>query len=143
MYITKIFNSSSKKIWEKCNSKWFNILALVWGKKKFPPKFPNNQLFKLLWRDYFKFVALKHGNDLFQLKGLRENYDDKGTPEIPPPKFSFLIIFSNFDQFLLAVWLKDPILIKQWAEGVTGYPFVDANMKEVKYHGNASDWNFF
>lgn len=26
-------------------------------------------IFELLWRDYFKFVAVKYGNKLFQVKG--------------------------------------------------------------------------
>ena len=45
--------------------------------KKYEKERTSNQstywvIFELLWRDYFKFVALKYGNKLFQLSGIQE-----------------------------------------------------------------------
>lgn len=66
---------------------------------------------KLLWRDYFKWIGVKHGNTIFQLYGLSKDY-----PGVKP---------SN------KLWKKDSKLFNLWVEGKTGYPFVDANMLEV------------
>ena len=27
-------------------------------------------IFELIWRDYFKYVSLKHGNNIFMLEGI-------------------------------------------------------------------------
>ncbi|XP_061876638.1 cryptochrome DASH-like [Entelurus aequoreus] len=69
-------------------------------------------IFELLWRDYFKFVALKYGNRLFQVQGLQ----DKSLP-----------------------WKQDVGLFSAWKEGRTGVPFVDANMRELAATGFMSN----
>ncbi|CAH2281943.1 cryptochrome DASH-like [Pelobates cultripes] len=69
-------------------------------------------IFELLWRDYFRFVALKYGSKLFFPKGLQ----DKPVP-----------------------WKKDPKLFDAWKEGRTGVPFVDANMRELAVTGFMSN----
>ncbi|KAG5268568.1 hypothetical protein AALO_G00214000 [Alosa alosa] len=69
-------------------------------------------IFELLWRDYFRFVALKYGNRLFHLNGLQ----DKHVP-----------------------WKTDMKLLDAWKEGRTGVPFVDANMRELALTGFMSN----
>ncbi|KAM8967610.1 cryptochrome DASH-like [Pelodytes ibericus] len=69
-------------------------------------------IFELLWRDYFRFVALKFGRRIFFLRGLQ----DKPIP-----------------------WKKDPKLFDAWKEGRTGVPFVDANMRELSMTGFMSN----
>eukprot|EP00850_Spirogloea_muscicola_P003855 SM000016S01843 [mRNA] locus=s16:152197:163345:- [translate_table: standard] len=70
-------------------------------------------LFELIWRDYFRFVALKYGNSLFHLAGPRSV---KGLS-----------------------WSRDPALFEAWKEGRTGYPLVDANMRELSATGYMSN----
>ena len=65
-------------------------------------------LFELLWRDYFKFVCLKFGNRVFHRSGILGQ--DRAWSQ-------------NMEQF------------NAWAEGRTGVPFVDANMRELKHTG--------
>ncbi|KAK7881819.1 hypothetical protein WMY93_030228 [Mugilogobius chulae] len=69
-------------------------------------------IFELLWRDYFKFVALKYGNQIFHINGLQ----NKSSP-----------------------WKKDMKLFNAWKEGRTGVPFVDANMRELAMTGFMSN----
>ncbi|XP_069067166.1 cryptochrome DASH-like [Pleurodeles waltl] len=69
-------------------------------------------IFELLWRDYFRFIALKYGRKMFFLKGLQEK-------EVP--------------------WKKDKQLFDAWKEGRTGVPFVDANMRELAMTGFMSN----
>lgn len=69
-------------------------------------------IFELLWRDYFKFVGLKFGNRLFQWGGIRQESLDLRN---------------------------DETLFRKWAEGETGNPFVDANMRELKQSGFMSN----
>ncbi|KAM7123133.1 cryptochrome DASH-like isoform 5-T6 [Ciconia maguari] len=69
-------------------------------------------LFELLWRDYFRFVALKYGKRIFSLRGLQ-------SKEVP--------------------WKKDLQLFDCWKEGKTGVPFVDANMRELAATGFMSN----
>ncbi|XP_063777881.1 cryptochrome DASH [Pseudophryne corroboree] len=69
-------------------------------------------IFELLWRDYFRFVALKYGRRIFFPRGLQDK-------EVP--------------------WKKDPQLFNAWKEGRTGVPFVDANMRELAMTGFMSN----
>jgi deoxyribodipyrimidine photo-lyase len=69
-------------------------------------------IFELLWRDYFRFVAAKHGNKLFYRSGLR------GT-DIP--------------------WEQDWQRFELWQTGNTGFPLVDANMRELAATGFMSN----
>lgn len=69
-------------------------------------------LFELIWRDYFKFLSVKYGNSLFHLGGPRG---------------------------LQLKWSQDKTLFDSWREGRTGYPLVDANMKELSATGFMSN----
>ena len=69
-------------------------------------------IFELIWRDYFRFVAKKHGNKLFQASGIK----DQGWK-------------GSID------WGK----FEKWKRGATGIPFVDANMLELKLSGFMSN----
>ena len=70
-------------------------------------------VFELLWRDFFKFFALKHGTKLF-LQG--------GTMEGSNP-----------------TWKYEPRYVQAWKDGMTGYPLVDANMRELAASGFMSN----
>lgn len=65
-------------------------------------------IFELIWRDFFKYVSLKHGNRLFHLGG---------------------ILDKDYD------WDKSSQKVTQWIEGKTREPFVNANMIELKETG--------
>jgi len=66
--------------------------------------------FELLWRDFFRLMGKKHGNRIFL----------KGGPQSKPQRH-----------------LKNDLeLFQAWADGRTGVPFIDANMREL----NATGW---
>jgi deoxyribodipyrimidine photo-lyase len=65
-------------------------------------------VFELLWRDYFGFVGAKYGNRLFYRSGLR-------GIQLP--------------------WKEDQHLFAKWQQGQTGFPLVDANMRELAATG--------
>lgn len=69
-------------------------------------------LFELIWRDYFRFLSIKYGNSIFHLGGPRR---------------------------LEHKWSQDPKLFESWREGKTGYPLIDANMKELSATGFMSN----
>jgi deoxyribodipyrimidine photo-lyase len=69
-------------------------------------------IFELLWRDYFKFIAQKHGNKIFHLEGLRN-------------------IKIN--------WQQDWQNFNLWCSGKTGFPLIDANMQELLNTGFMSN----
>lgn len=93
-------------------------------------------LFELIWRDFFRFSAIKWGNTMFHLKGPKR--------ELPRER-----------------WTRDANRIRAWSEGQTGeavhaqvrvfslalirdappsgYPFIDANMRELKLTGFMSN----
>jgi deoxyribodipyrimidine photo-lyase len=72
-------------------------------------------LFELLWRDYFRLAPLGWGRSLFLLGGPRGVHDPS------------------------RLWRQDARLLGAWATGRTGYPFVDANMRELKHTGFMSN----
>jgi deoxyribodipyrimidine photo-lyase len=69
-------------------------------------------IFELLWRDFFRWMAAKHGNRIFRPSGLQG---------IPIP------------------WQEDWLRFRLWQEGKTGFPLVDANMRELAATGFMSN----
>lgn len=70
-------------------------------------------IFELLWRDFFRFMAKKHGDKIFRRKGTR----DESDPE-------------HYDK---------PELFEKWKNGETGIPLIDANMRELNATGYMSN----
>ncbi|WKN40990.1 DASH family cryptochrome [Tunicatimonas pelagia] len=69
-------------------------------------------VFELLWRDYFRFIAKKYGNSIFQFGGIQDKSPD----------------------------LRNDIgLFHKWKNGKTGVPFIDANMREINATGFMSN----
>ena len=81
--------------------------------KQFEEEYYNNEstywlIFELIWRDYFKYVSMKHGNQIFRLNGiLNKTYD----------------------------WMTNQNQIDDWINGKTDSDFVNANMIELKQTG--------
>jgi len=69
-------------------------------------------VFELLWRDYFKYVSLKHRNKIYQINGIFNR-------EINP--------------------LNDKKRFENWTNGKTPEPFVNANMQELNQTGFMSN----
>ena len=69
-------------------------------------------IFELIWRDFFRFIVTKHGNQVFKLEGMQ-------GVSIP--------------------WKEDWQRFNLWREGKTGYPLVDANMREIAATGFMSN----
>lgn len=64
--------------------------------------------FELIWRDYFKYISLKHKNKIFQIDG---------------------ILHTKYE------WKFNQKAFQQWAFGNTKLPFINANMKELLHTG--------
>ncbi|XGV96978.1 MAG: DASH family cryptochrome [Leptolyngbya sp. BL-A-14] len=69
-------------------------------------------IFELLWRDYFRFIGAKHGDRLFRRSGL---------------------------QGIDIAWKEDWQRFDHWREATTGFPLVDANMRELAATGFMSN----
>ena len=70
-------------------------------------------IFELIWRDFFRFVALRYGTRIFKPSGIKHDLNKK--------------------------WRHDINLFMRWAEGETGIPFIDANMRELNQTGFMSN----
>ena len=85
--------------------------------KKYEKEIKSNQstywlIFELIWRDFFKYVSLKHGNKIFMLEGIRQKEDN---------------------------WSYDDKEFQNWKNAKTKYDFVNANMKEIALTGFMSN----
>jgi deoxyribodipyrimidine photo-lyase len=69
-------------------------------------------IFELLWRDYFRLICAKHGNQIFKRSGL---------------------------QGVDLAWQQDWPRFELWRSGQTGFPLVDANMRELAATGFMSN----
>ncbi len=69
--------------------------------------------FELLWRDFFRLMGKKYGNRIFQIGGTVNKPDKR--------------------------WQENPSLFQAWADGNTGVPFIDANMRELQCTGFMSN----
>ena len=72
--------------------------------------------FELLWRDFFRFSSLKFGNKIFHITG------SKGKK----------IKWREANEETINLFNK-------WKDGQTGYPYIDANMIELKKTGFMSN----
>ena len=84
--------------------------------KRFEREVVSNQstywvLFEVLWREFFRYVAMKQGRHLFVQGGIQSKWRD---------------------------WQVDERL-ERWKTGETGQPFVDANMRELRTTGFMSN----
>ena len=91
---------------------------IYWEIKRFEAAHGANKstywvIFELMWRDFFRFMAKKHGNKIFLKGGTIGEVNNK--------------------------WRNDHRLLNLWIEGRTGVPFIDANMRELKYTGFMSN----
>jgi len=68
--------------------------------------------FELLWREYFKYVAMRYGRRIFLKGGIQNKAVD---------------------------WKDSPKAMRKWMTGTTGDDFVDANMRELLYTGYMSN----
>lgn len=87
--------------------------TIYWKVKTFETEhFKNDStywlIFELIWRDYFKYVSIKHGNKLFKIGG---------------------ILDKEYH------WNTNTKALQQWINGATQEPFVNANMIELKKTG--------
>ena len=69
-------------------------------------------IFELIWRDYFKYVSLKHGDKIFKLDG---------------------ILGKQYE------WKTNSKAFREWTNGNTREPFVNANMIELQRTGFMSN----
>lgn len=86
---------------------------IYWEVKNFENEITKNQdtywlIFELIWRDFFKYISLKHQNSIFHKEGiLNKEYD----------------------------WRSNDTLKTDWINGTTKELFVNANMKELAVTG--------
>ncbi|MEM1358564.1 MAG: DASH family cryptochrome, partial [Bacteroidota bacterium] len=90
---------------------------IYWEIKAYEEKNGSNDstywvIFELLWRDFFRLMGKKHGNAIFHRGGI------KGEGK---------------------KWRKDQGLLHRWIKGLTGTPFIDANMREIAQTGFMSN----
>jgi deoxyribodipyrimidine photo-lyase len=91
--------------------------TIYWEIKNYETEICKNEdtywlIFELIWRDYFKYISLKHGDQIFKLDGiLQKNYE----------------------------WKTNQKAFREWAFGNTREPFVNANMIELLKTGFMSN----
>tara|TARA_R110002049_G_scaffold300047_1_gene490609 strand:+ start:2892 stop:4331 length:1440 start_codon:yes stop_codon:yes gene_type:complete len=100
-------------LWNGCISP----RKIYWEVAKYEKSIKKNQstywlVFELIWRDFFKYIGLKHGANIFKLTGINGKSEK---------------------------WKKDKNRFKKWATGTTGIPFIDANMRELNLTGFMSN----
>ena len=90
---------------------------IYWTVKKYEKEIKKNAstwwiIFEIVWRDYFKYLAIRFGDKMFYRGGIRDR------------KTNWKSDHTNFDK---------------WKNGQTGIPFVDAHMRELNETGFMSN----
>ena len=100
--------------------------------------------FELLWRDYFRFLHLRFGAQLYRRSGLRQRaaVEHRGLRDGKPHfNASKSQVNTGIEQAGGAV-IATPAqaeLFKRWCLGECGEPFVDAGMRELRHTGYLSN----
>lgn len=100
-------------LWNGCLSP----RKIYWEVRNYERNIKKNQstywmIFELIWRDFFKFTAIKYGSSIFQKHGI----NGKSYPLIHRQEW-----------------------VEKWIEGKTGIPFIDANIRELNQTGFMSN----
>ncbi|MDZ7681220.1 MAG: DASH family cryptochrome [Fodinibius sp.] len=90
---------------------------IYWQVKQYEDERKDNvstywMVFELIWRDFFRYSAIRYGNDMFKAGGIQQKERD---------------------------WRHDQHDFQRWANGTTGIPFIDANMRELNQTGYMSN----
>jgi len=90
---------------------------IYWTVKKYEKEIKKNAstwwlIFEVVWRDFFKYTAMRFGDKMFYEGGIRDR-----TTE----------------------WKNDHSLFEKWKTGHTGIPFVDAHIRELNQTGFMSN----
>jgi len=90
---------------------------IYWEVKRYEKEIKKNAstwwlIFEVVWRDYFKYSAIRHGDKIFAKGGIKNR-----TTE----------------------WSYDQDLFDRWRFGKTGIPFVDAHMRQLNETGFMSN----
>ena len=100
--------------------------------------------FELLWRDYFRFLHLRFGAQLYRRSGLRQ----RATVEQRDQRSGKTQFNSGKPQFTASIEQAGGAVIitpaqaqqfKRWCLGECGEPFIDAGMRELRHTGYLSN----
>jgi deoxyribodipyrimidine photo-lyase len=100
--------------------------------------------FELLWRDYFRFLHLRFGAQLYRRSGLRQ----RAAVEQRGQRGSKTHVNAGKPQFTADIEQAGGAVIKtsaqaeqfgRWCLGECGEPFVDAGMRELRHTGYLSN----
>lgn len=99
--------------------------------------------FELLWRDYFRFLHLRFGAQLYRRSGLRQRatFEQSGSRSGRPSLNGKPSLNEDITQAGGAV-ITTPAQAQQferWCLGECGEPFVDAGMRELRHTGYLSN----
>ena len=73
-------------------------------------------IFELIWRDFFRFFSIKHGDNIFYKSGTI----GRAMP-----------------------WTRDPVVFQKWVDGQTGWPLVSsANMGTYSFRESCTIFEF-
>jgi deoxyribodipyrimidine photo-lyase len=112
-----LFDDDSSKFSPYLSQGSLSPRMVYFALKEFEKKIVQNEstywlFFELLWRDFFIFIHMKYGNKLFQLGGIKA---------------------------LCCDWVEDPALVEKVFKAKTGYPLIDASIKEMHQTGFMSN----
>jgi len=90
---------------------------VYWEVKRYEKEIKKNistwwLIFEVVWRDYFKYSAVRHGDKIFSKGGIKNRSVE---------------------------WAYDKDLFDRWRFGKTGIPFVDAHMRQLNQTGFMSN----
>ena len=100
--------------------------------------------FELLWRDYFRFLHLRFGAQLYRRSGLRQ----RATVEQSGQRGGNTHFNAHKPQFTAGIEQAGGAVIitpaqaqqfKRWCMGECGEPFIDAGMRELRHTGYLSN----
>lgn len=93
--------------------------------------------FELLWRDYFRFLHLRFGAQLYRRSGLRQRtaFEKKG-PRGDKPQFNEGMAQAGGAVITTPAQAQQ---FKRWCLGECGEPFIDAGMRELRHTGYLSN----
>jgi len=93
--------------------------------------------FELLWRDYFRFLHLRFGAQLYRRSGLRQRAAvEQHSPHSVEPELNERSAPAGGAVITTPAQVEQ---FKRWCLGECGEPFIDAGMRELKQTGYLSN----
>jgi len=129
--------------------------TIYWEVKRFENEIKKNQdtywlIFELIWRDYFKYVSLKHGNQIFKIDGIDWHSNEAAKRDWINGETDDDFVNANMIELKKTGWMSNrgrQNVASYWSKHLKqdwriGASYFEAMLIDYDVHSNWGNWMY-